>query len=75
VGATGRFRVRIRRDIGRAVREQAEPLDGGVFSFSYGWRMTDSDPYPGEIAWVFVERPAHWRGVPAWIASGDLEEA
>jgi hypothetical protein len=67
-----RCRVVIRRDIGRAVRPEAEELDGHVFTFGYGWTMDTRDPYPGESAMLPLDF-AYAHRAPTWIASGDLE--
>ena len=58
-----RFTVRIRRDIGREVRPEAEQLDGKTYTFTY----------PGEQAWL-PRDSTYPVGAPPWIASGDLEE-
>ena len=68
-----RFTVRIRRDIGREVRPEAEQLDGKTYTFTYGWLMDENDPYPGEQAWL-PRDSTYPVGAPPWIASGDLEE-
>lgn len=66
------MRVRIRRDIGREVRPEAEQTDGNVYRFTPGWTMGEDDPYPGEIAMI-PEDPAYPPDAPHWVASGDLE--
>ena len=68
---TQRFTVRIRRDIGRGVKPEAEQLDGKTYYFSFGWLMDENDPYPGEEAWI-PRDPAYPIEAPAWIARGDL---
>ncbi len=64
--------VCIRRDLGRAVRPEAEQVDGKTFRFRYAWHMDGGDPYPGEIAWM-PDDPAYPRDAPTWQASGDLQ--
>ena len=68
------FTVRIRRDFPRAVRPEAEQLDGKTFRFTYGWPMDKIDPYPGEIAYIPCRGQGWPEGAPPWIASGDLHE-
>ena len=65
------FTIRIRRDIGREVRPEAEQIDGKTYAFRFGWRMDADDPYPGEEAWI-PHDPAYPTEAPVWIASGDL---
>lgn len=69
--STQRFTVRIRRDIGREVKPEAEQLDGMTYDFRFGWLMDEGDPYPGEDAWI-PHDPAYPIDAPTWIASGDL---
>ena len=68
---TQRFTVRIRRDIKRAVRPEAEQLDGKTYSFRFGWLMAEDEPHPGEEAWI-PHDTAYPIDAPTWIASGDL---
>lgn len=68
-----RFTVRIRRDLGRAVRPVAEQIDGKTYTFIYGWPMSESDDYPGEHAWL-PRDPTYPVDAPQWVSSGDLEE-
>lgn len=64
--------IRIRRGIGKEVKPEAEQLEGQAYTFRFGWLMTDSDPYPGENAWIPMD--ANWpEDAPVWIAAGDLE--
>lgn len=65
------FTVRIRRNIGRTVRPEAEVLDGKTFRFRIGWVMGGDDPYPGEYAMI-PEDSRYPVTAPPWIASGDL---
>ena len=68
-----KMRVVIRRQWKEPVRPEAEQLDGRVFEFTYGWKMGETDPYPGEIA--YIPRDASYpHGAPTWIAEGDLKE-
>lgn len=63
--------VRIRRDIGRQVRPEAEAIDGKVFVFRFGWLMNSDDPYPGEDA--MIPNDFDWPlDAPTWVAAGDL---
>lgn len=71
---TQRFIVRIRRDFSRAVRPEAEQLDGRTYTFRHGWLMDEGDSYPGETAWIAYD-PTYPADAPHWIASGDLEPA
>lgn len=64
--------VRIRRDIGREVRENAEQIDGKRYRFAFLWIMDANDPYPGEEAWE-PRDPAYPKEAPHWIASGDIQ--
>ena len=66
-----RFTVRIRRDIGREVRPEAEQIDGKTYAFRFGWVMDADDPYPGEEAWI-AHDPTYPIEAPVWIARGDL---
>ncbi len=60
--------VRIRRDLGRDVRSEAEELEGQTIEVQAAWIMEGSDPYPGEWAWMTP------RDCPiTWMAEGDLE--
>lgn len=68
---TQRFTVRIRRDIDRGVRPEAEQIDGKTYAFRLGWTMGEDDPYPGEKAWIPAD-PAYPINAPHWLASGDL---
>jgi len=71
-GAGTPYSVRIRREIGREVRPEAEQLDGKCFIFRLGWIMDEEDPYPGERA--MIPNDFDWPAdAPTWIASGDLE--
>lgn len=71
----GAYKLTIRRNIGRRVRPEAEPLDGKVFKFRPGWLMEESDPYPGEWAMI-PERNQGWPDeAPVWWSSGDMELA
>lgn len=65
------FTVRIRRDFQRGVRPESEQIDGKTYGFTFGWTMSEDDPYPGEDAWIPAD-PAYPRNAPHWIASGDL---
>ena len=66
------FVVRIRRNIGKRIRPEAEQLEGKTFKFEFGWVMDDgNDPYPSETAWLPSD-PAYPVDGPTWIASGDL---
>ena len=65
------FRVQIRRNIGLAVKPEAEQIDGNVYGFRHGWAMDDDDPYPGENAWI-ADDDGYPSDAPFWIASGDL---
>lgn len=60
------FTVRIRRDIGRDVRPEAEQLDGKYFKFRYASKMEQ-----GEAA-VMPDDPAYPKDAPRWISMGDL---
>lgn len=66
------FLVKIRRDIGKQVRPNAEQLDGKCFCFKPGYKMDDGDPYPGETA-MFPSDFNYPKSAPLWIASGDLQ--
>ncbi len=68
--AIKRFKVAIRRDL-RAVRPNAEQLEGKTYVFTYGWVMDKNDPYPGEIAYL-PHDPSYPVDAPCWVASGDL---
>lgn len=71
-----RFTVKIRRDgveVSRPVRAEADQIDNQTFLFSFGWQMEDSDPYPGETAWL-PKDATYPIEAPTWIASGDLVE-
>lgn len=70
---TRQWTVRVRRDFDRPVRESAEQLDGQTFTFRFGWEMGETDPYPGEQAWMPID-PLYPADAPVWIASGDLIE-
>lgn len=70
IGTIRKFRVQIRRDL-RAVKPEAERVDGKGYNFEEGWIMDDSDPYPGEVAWLAVDK-AWPKGAPIWVAGGDL---
>lgn len=64
--------IRLRRDLGRAVRPDCEAMDGLRVTVQAGWRMDEDDKYPGEWAMLF---PSTQRGFPVhWIASGDLTD-
>jgi len=65
-------RVRIRRNIGRGVKPEAEQLDGRIFNFRFGWEMNDDDSYPGEAAFI-PDDSRYPTNAPIWLASGDLE--
>ena len=67
-----KMRVRIRRGTEWEVRPEAEQLDGRVFEFERAWTMGESDPYPGEMAYMPNDE-TYPHGAPIWIASGDLE--
>ena len=65
-------RVKARRDIGRAVREEVDVLDGEQFWLVFSHKMGVDDPYPGETAWQAWD--SRYPGAtPIWISSGDLE--
>lgn len=68
-----RFKVKIRRDFSRAIKPEAEQVDGKIFWFVYGWSIDDEDPYPGEVAWCPRDE-TYPKDAPLWLASGDLEE-
>ena len=70
---TVRFTVRIRRDMGKEVKPEAEQIDGNTYDFTYGCEMTKDDPYPGEVAWIPFDRK-YPPSAPQWIAAGDLVE-
>jgi hypothetical protein len=63
--------VRIRREIGKEVRPEAEQLEGKSYNFRFGWDMDETDPYPGEAA-MMPKDPTYPDDAPDWIASGDL---
>lgn len=67
------FTICIRRDGERPVRPEAEQLDGNLYKFTKGWVMDETDPYPGEVAWI-PDDPLYPDNAPIWIASGDLEQ-
>ena len=67
-----RFKVKIRREIGKQVKPEAEQIDGQIFTFIRGWDMEEGDPYPGETAWCPRDK-SYPLDAPVWIASGDLE--
>jgi len=68
-----KFTVKIRREIGREVRPEAEQIDGKTYNFTHGWVMNNDDPYPTEIA--YIPRDNEYPDeAPTWIASGDLIE-
>lgn len=71
--STDRYRVKIRRDIGRDVRPNAEQLDGKVFEFTASWVIEDNEAYPGEMAMISRD-PNYPKDAPPWIASGDMEK-
>lgn len=61
--------VRIRRNMGLAVKPEAEQYDGQTAFFKYAWDIEPSDGrYPNEAAYIC---PEGW--VIAWFAFGDLE--
>jgi len=68
------MKVKIRRNIGRDVKIEAEQIDGKVYSFRFGWEIDENGLYPGEDAWIAddLQYPVN---APIWIASGDLERA
>ena len=66
------MKVKIRRNIGRGVKVEAESVDGKTYHFRYGWEMNDDDPYPGEVAWI-ADDSNYPKDAPIWIASGDME--
>jgi hypothetical protein len=68
---TQNFTIRIRRDIGREIKPEAEQIDGKTYAFRQGWVMDENDPYPGEEAWI-PHDPAYPVEAPCWIARGDL---
>jgi hypothetical protein len=45
--------------------------DGNVYVFIYGWLQGDSDPYPGEIAYIVGDDSCPL-DFPAWVSEGDL---
>lgn len=64
------YLVRIRRDIGRQVRPEAEEVDGKVYVFRFGWVQGDGDQYPGEKA--MVPNDFDWPAdAPPWMSEGD----
>lgn len=72
VGKGEPYMVRIRREIGLAVKPEAEQLDGKVFVFRFGWTQDKDDTYPGEAA--MVPNDFDWPAdAPAWVSSGDLQ--
>ena len=68
---TQHFTVRIRRDIGRGIKPEAEQIDGKTYAFRFGWVMDENDPYPGEEAWL-PQDTTYPVEAPCWIARGDL---
>lgn len=64
--------VRIRRDLDRAVRLNAEQIDGHRYRFRFLWDMGNDGKYPGEDAWQPAD-PEYPTTAPAWVASGDIE--
>ena len=69
-----KYRVKLRRDLGLAIRPECEQVDGKVFWFYEGYTIDDigRGQYWGEKAMVQndTEYP---EDAPFWIASGDLE--
>ncbi len=65
--------IKIRRDLDRTVRPNAECLDGLKCEVVVAWLMDEGDPYPGEFSLVL---PDHLYEVSdiLWIASGDFIE-
>jgi hypothetical protein len=63
--------VKIRREIGKVVRPDAEQLDDKTYNFIFGWDMGETDPYPNEVA-MLPNDTTYPDDAPDWIASGDL---
>lgn len=70
---TRRMTIKVRRDIGRDVKPEAEQIDGKTYLFRFGWLMDKDDSYPREEAWI-ADDPNYPGTAPTWIASGDLIE-
>ena len=69
------FRILIRRGSDWKVKKDAEEVDGKVYMFGTGWKITaaDSGIYVGETAMIPFDE--NWPdSAPTWIASGDLVE-
>lgn len=71
---TKAFTVKIRRNIGKKVKPEAELVDGKTFVFLFGWLMGENDPYPDEEAWRAYDT-SYPIEAPSRIASGDLIES
>ena len=63
--------VKIRRDIGKKVKTEAEQIDGKTYMFITGWLMGEDDPCPNEYAMIPRDN-TYPIDAPPWIASGDL---
>ena len=66
-----KYTVKIRKEIGKEVRPEAEQIDGKTYNFTTGWVMGEDDPYPTETAYI-PRDPNYPDEAPTWIASGDL---
>jgi hypothetical protein len=67
-------RIKIRHDLSRPVKEEAEKLDDTIAVLVPLWQMNEKDPYPGE--WALGDHEEHNSLATAklgWIASGDVE--